>query len=139
MAQLHQRVRRQDTLKCESKKILFTKRYMFSAKGIKHPVSFCRSRAISYRNALFRKGLEVLSSEGIRGNDAKKLVNEAFNDNQQSYRQLSRSAGRLLNLIKQLLLTVKQMKAHPIISTILAKIGGFAAIFARSGSHQVVA
>ena len=93
---------------------------MFSAKGIKHLVSFCRSRAISYRNALFRKGLEVLSSEGIGGDDAKKLVNEAFNDNQQSYRQLSRSAGRLLNLIKQLLLAVMQMKAHPIISTILA-------------------
>ena len=69
---------------------------------------------MSYRNALFRKGLEVLSSEGIGGNDAKNLVNEAFNDNQQSYRQLSRSAGRLLNLIQQLLLTVKQMKAHQI-------------------------
>ena len=74
---------------------------------------------MSYRNALFRKGLEVLSSEGIGGDDAKKLVNEAFNDNQQSYRQLSRSAGRLLNLIQQLLLIVKQMKARQIILTIL--------------------
>ena len=55
---------------------------------------------MSYRNALFRKGLEVLSSEGIGGNEAKKLLNEAFNDNQQSYRQLSPSAGCLLNLIQ---------------------------------------
>ena len=58
---------------------------------------------MSYRNALFRKGLEVLSSEGIGGNEAKKLVNEAFNDNQQSYRQLSLSAGRLLNLIPKII------------------------------------
>ena len=63
------------------------------------PYFFCRSRAMSYRNALLRKGLKVLSSEGIEGEKAIKMANKALNNHHQSFRQLSRSKGHLLNLL----------------------------------------
>ena len=55
---------------------------------------------MSYRNSLLRKGLKVLSSEGIEGDKAIKMVNKALNNHHQSFRQLSRSKGHLLNVLK---------------------------------------
>ena len=55
---------------------------------------------MSYRNALLRKGLKVLSSEGIEGDKAIKMANKALNNHHQSFRQLSRSKGHLLNVFQ---------------------------------------
>ena len=95
MVQLHQRPRRPGILKCEQPEnpgVLSLKCQI--------PDFFCRSRAMSYRNALLRKGLKVLSSEGIEGEKAIKMANKALNNHHQSFRQLSRSKGHLLNVFQ---------------------------------------
>ena len=101
MVQLHQRPRRTGTLKCEQPENRVHKYIIgFLCLKCQIPYFFCRSRAMSYRNALLRKGLKVLSSEGIEGDKAKEMVNKALNNHHQSFRQLSRSKGHLLNVLK---------------------------------------
>ena len=65
---------------------------------------------MSYRNGLLRKGLKVLSSEGIEGDKAKEMVNKALNNHHQSFRQLSRSKGHLLNVLKHPNLKTRSFK-----------------------------
>ena len=46
----------------------------------KHPLTLSRSLAVSERNTLFRKSMELLASEGVKQDQAREIVKEAFKE-----------------------------------------------------------